>query len=247
MSISEFKKRILVADDDNKIRKFLFANLKSLGYEVQTAGDGEEALSLFEAKKFDLVLLDIMMPKLDGIGTLKKIRAESNVPVLLLTAKGEIEDKVLGLDSGADDYLAKPFALEELFARVRALLRRSETISERLNVPVKKKEFVNGPLVLNLSEQRFWINGAEIHLTGNEFKLLALFMQYKNSIISHEQILHSVWGPESISETQYIRVVVGRLRQKLKKGGLDQDIIRSVSGFRYILESTKSSLNHTDN
>lgn len=187
------------------------------------------------------------MPKLDGIGTLKKIRAESNVPVLLLTAKGEIEDKVLGLDSGADDYLAKPFALEELFARVRALLRRSETISERLNVPVKKKEFVNGPLVLNLSEQRFWINGAEIHLTGNEFKLLALFMQYKNSIISHEQILHSVWGPESISETQYIRVVVGRLRQKLKKGGLDQDIIRSVSGFGYILESTKSSLNHTDN
>ena len=102
-------------------------------------------------------------------------------------------------------------------------------------------------MVLNLSEQRFWINGAEIHLTGNEFKLLALFMQYKNSIISHEQILHSVWGPESISETQYIRVVVGRLRQKLKKGGLDQDIIRSVSGFGYILESTKSSLNHTDN
>ncbi len=233
METLHFRKRILVADDDPKIRKFLVANLKALGYEVIVAVDGDHCLKQFEKFCPDLMLLDIMMPKIDGLTVLKHIRAISSVPVLLLTAKGETEDKVIGLNSGADDYLPKPFALEELFARINALLRRQGSYGNQVN-SARTSELAIGPLRLNTIQRRVWVENSDVHLTANEFKVLALLMRHSESVLSHEFILQSVWGDKTMSEVHYVRIIIARIRQKIKDAGFQGEFIRSVSGVGYI-------------
>lgn len=222
---------ILVVDDDPKLRRLLSINLSSLDYVVTCAVDGSSALALFNHQEPDLVLLDVMMPKLDGFAVLEKMRRTSQVPIILLTAKDQVEDKVKGFDLGADDYLAKPFALEELFGRVRAVLRRTNKGDELKQEP---DCISNGILRLNLSEKRVWVGDAEVRLTVNEYNLLKFFARHVNSVVMHEQLFAHVWGIGRELDMQVLRVTLGRMRQKLREAGLCDDCgIESYSGIGY--------------
>lgn len=224
---------ILIADDDPKIRKLLNVNLKSLGYDTVLAADGRSALKAFDDYTPDVVLLDWMMPIVDGLTVLRQIRAKAGTPVLMLTARDEIADRVNGLELGADDYLTKPFALEELFARIKALLRRAPASEAPLG---KLSELENGPLLLNQAEIRAWVDGQELHLTGNEFKVLATLMRHVDRALTHEFLLTTVWGAPYAREVHYLRVVIARLRQKFKAFDcLPEDAIRSISGVGYVM------------
>ena len=224
---------ILVADDEPKIRRLLSINLASLGYEVICAVDGPSALQVFEDHQPDLVLLDIMMPGLDGYDVLTRIRRTSNCAVILLTAKDQIEDKIRAFDLGADDYLPKPFALEELFGRVRAVLRRLSTTHK-----VPDQEIVNGSLKLNTASRQTWFEDKEIKLSAVEFSMLEYFMRHVNSVLVHEQIIAHVWGNSQQQDVQYLRVTLARLRQKLRAAGMQDDCgIVSHSGIGYRMET----------
>lgn len=224
---------ILIADDDPKIRKLLNANLKSLGYETVLAADGRAALKAFDDFSPDVVLLDWMMPDVDGLTVLRQIRSKSSTPVLMITARDEIADRVNGLEVGADDYLTKPFALEELFARIKALLRRAPAPSQPQG---RLSELTNGPLKLDQAELRAWVDNVEVHLTGNEFKVLATLMRHVERALTHEYLLKTVWGSPYAHEVHYLRVVIARLRQKLKAfERIPEDAIRSISGVGYVM------------
>ena len=226
---------ILIIDDDPKIRKLLTLNLSSLGYEVACAPDARSGLKAVEECSPNLILLDVMMPEVDGFTTLAQIRAKSQVPVIMLTARDQVEDKVKGFDLGADDYLPKPFAIEELFGRIRAILRRSGgAAASAANI----SQLSNGELVLDQGDLSVKVGDQAVHLTGMEFKVLAVLMRHKDKVLSHEYLLSSVWGAEFIGEVHYVRVVIARIRQKLKDVGFDSDLIRAVSGVGYVMESS---------
>ena len=226
---------ILIIDDDAKIRKLLSINLRSLGYTVVTAIDAMHGLRAFDDYSPDLVLLDVMMPGVDGFTALSQIRTKSDVPVIMLTARDQVADKVRGFELGADDYLPKPFALEELFGRVKAVLRRTKVRPDER--PGRMSELVNGELVLDQADLCVRVGDMPIHLTGMEFKVLAELMRQKDRVLSHEHLLRTVWGPEFLDETHYVRVVIARLRPKLKEAGFDGDLIRAISGVGYVMES----------
>lgn len=224
---------ILVADDEPKIRRLLSINLASLGYEVICAVDGPSALQVFDDHQPDLVLLDIMMPGLDGYDVLTRIRRKSNCAVILLTAKDQVEDKIRAFDLGADDYLPKPFALEELFGRVRAVLRRLSTTQKGPD-----QEIVNGSLKLNTKSRQVWFEDKEIKLSAVEFSMLEYFMRHVNSVLIHEQIIAHVWGNGQQQDVQYLRVTLARLRQKLRAASMQDDCgIVSHSGIGYRMET----------
>jgi len=224
------KHKIIVIDDEAKILRFVAANLKSLGYDVHAFVRATEALEQLDIISPDLVLLDITMPDLDGFQVLKRIRSFSDVPVIMLTARDNATDKVLGLNSGADDYLTKPFSLEELFARVKAVLRRYD----KLPLSSSTSEIQNGPLRLNMAQRRLWINHAEVKLTDTEYKLFSLLMLNMNKVVSHEQLLSTVWGTEYRDEVEYLRVTLVRIRQKLKAAGQDSGFIVNYPGVGYM-------------
>ncbi|MBP1764194.1 MAG: walR [Firmicutes bacterium] len=226
------KYRMLVIDDEAKILRFIAANLKSLGYEVHPFATGTEALAQFDVINPDLVLLDITMPGLDGFQVLERIRSFSEVPVIMLTARDNANDKVLGLNSGADDYLTKPFSLEELFARVKAVLRRYDKTP--LNSSTTS-QIQNGPIRLNLAQRRLWVNQEELKLTETEYKLFSLLMLNMNKVVSHEQLLCTVWGAEYRDEVEYLRVTLARIRQKLKVVGQDSSFWVNYPGVGYMI------------
>lgn len=223
--------RILIIDDEPKIRRLLAANLSSLAYETTMAADGAEGLRAFDATQPALVLLDLMMPGVDGFQVLERLRAHSTVPVIVLTARDQTEDKVRAFDLGADDYLAKPFALEELFVRVRAVLRRASPSAEPA-----ERSIANGALRIDLGQHRAWLNDEELKLTATEFRLLATLMRRVGAVMTHEHLLASVWGPEYVSELQYLRVALARVRQKLRDAGLQEACIKTYSGAGYLME-----------
>lgn len=223
---------ILVVDDEPKIRRLLSINLTSLGYRVICAVDGCSALKIFDDHNPDLVLLDVMMPGLDGYEVLSRIRKKSHCAVIFLTAKDQIEDKIRAFDLGADDYLPKPFALEELFSRVRAVLRRLSTHNQAEN-----PELTNGALRLNGLSRQVWFENREVKLSAVEFNLLEYFLKHVNSVLVHEQIIAHVWEPDQPQDVQYLRVTLARLRQKLRAAGMTGDCgIVSHSGIGYRME-----------
>lgn len=227
---------ILVVDDEPKIRRLLSINLTSLGYRVICAVDGRSALEIFDDHKPDLVLLDVMMPGLDGYDVLSRIRQKSHCAVIFLTAKDQIEDKIRAFDLGADDYLPKPFALEELFSRVRAVLRRLSAHSQ-----VEDPELSNGLLRLNALSHQVWFDNREVRLSAVEFSLLEYFLKHVNSVLVHEQLIAHVWGPDQSQDVQYLRVTLARLRQKLRAAGMTDDCgIVSHSGIGYRMENLDS-------
>ena len=220
---------ILVTDDDHRMRRLLRLNLEQAGYQVATAEDGTAALDLAELDPPDLILLDVMMPGIDGFTCLERLREFSDVPVILLTAKGEEHDKVRGLDLGADDYLTKPFSPAEMLARVRAVLRRrqpSEGTAATLQV---------GDLTINLARRRVIRHGQEIRLTPTEYKLLYELATNPGRVMLHGDLLSRVWGPEYRDEVDYLWTYVRYLRNKIEPDPAAPRYILSEPGVGYLL------------
>jgi two-component system response regulator MprA len=217
---------ILVVDDDAQILSLVRRGLIYEGYDVTTAGNGKEALEKVREREPDLVILDVMMPGLDGLEVSKRLRAAGKIPILMLTARGTVPDRIAGLDSGADDYMVKPFAFDELLARVRALLRR---------VQPREEETLNfADVVLNTSTREVKRSGADIPLTTREFDLLELFMRHPNQVLHTNTICERVWGYEFDGESNVIEVYVSYLRAKLEAGGKPR-LIQTVRGVGYAL------------
>ena len=207
----ENRSRVLVIDDDQSICKFVRATLAANGYEVLVALDGSEGLHVMETELPDMLILDIMMPKIDGFELLRRVREWSAVPVIMLSSRTDDDDKVKCLDTGADDYLTKPFSLTELLARIRAVLRRSEKGTE----VVAQANFVAGTLQINFAEHRVRVGDQEVLLTPTEYNLLRELTLNANRVLTHQQLLAKVWGAEYIDDHQYIHVFIRRLRKQL--------------------------------
>ena len=210
MATATDKSRVLVVDDEPQITRVLRTVLTSQGYQVRTAGEGEAALSNFTDWHPELVITDLYMPHMDGLELCRRIRAVSNVPIIVLSVKGEERTKVEALDSGADDYVTKPFGIEELLARVRAALRRS--VGTSIDVP----SFEVGDFRIDLEGRRVHVRGAEIRLTPKEFDLFVYFARHPNRVIGHRTLLEAVWGEASQEQPEYLRVFMGQLRKKLE-------------------------------
>ena len=221
-------------DDELSIIKFLRANLEARGYEVLTAINGVEALGTFEMELPDLVILDIMMPKMDGFEVCRRIREWSQVPIIMLSARGDEEDKVRLLDIGADDYITKPFGKDELVARIQALMRRIESTPSVSIQP----SFVNGDLEVNFVKRQVTVAGAEVKLTPTEYNLLRELVLNAGKVLTHSHLLNKVWGPEYQNDTQYLHVFVRRLRTKLEPDPESQRYIVTVSGVGYQFKDT---------
>ncbi|GMK38700.1 DNA-binding response regulator [Paenibacillus sp. CCS19] len=223
------RQRIFVVDDDEKITSLLRRSLAFEGYEVHIANDGQSGLKLLQQDDPDLLILDVMMPIMDGWEVCRRVReAGSNVPVMMLTAKDDIQDRVKGLDLGADDYLIKPFALEELLARVRALLRRKPDKQESDN----RLQFED--LTLDLDSREAIRGGRRIELTAKEFDLLHLFMQNPRRVLTRDSIMDKIWGYDYSGESNVLEVYIAMLRQKTEVG-TDKRIIQTVRGTGYVL------------
>ena len=228
------KTRILIVDDELSIIKFLRANLEAEGFEVLTVMDGVQALQTFEMELPDVVILDIMMPKMDGFEVCRRIREWSQIPVIMLSARGDVDDKVKCLDLGADDYITKPFGKDELIARVKAVMRRTESAAA---VPTRPS-FSSGDIDINFVRRQVTVAGKEVKLTPTEYNLLQEFVLNAGKVLTHTHLLNKVWGPEYREETQYLHVFVRRLRAKLEPDPTNPRYIVTVSGVGYQFKDT---------
>lgn len=224
------KPYVLIAEDEKAVSELLLYNLRKEDYDVGVAGDGEETLLMIDERAPDLLLLDWMLPKVSGIEICRRVRsggANPNLPIIMLTARGEESDRIRGLDTGADDYVTKPFSTTELMARVRAVLRR-------IRPGLKDDRIKVGDLEIDRVAHRVTRNGADIHLGPTEFRLLDYFMQHPGRVFSREQLLDTVWGSDVYVEARTVDVHVGRLRKALRQTGGD-DPIRTVRSAGYAL------------
>jgi two-component system KDP operon response regulator KdpE len=228
------KTRILVVDDELSIIKFLRANLEARSYEVLAAMNGAEALQTFEMELPDLVILDIMMPRMDGFEVCHRLREWSQVPIIMLSARGDEDDKVKCLDLGADDYITKPFGKDELIARVRAVLRRTEAAA---TIPTQPS-FACGDLHVNFVKRQVTVAGTEVKLTPTEYNLLQELVLNAGKVLTHTHLLNTVWGPEYREDTQYLHVFVRRLRAKLEPDPVKLRCIVTVPGVGYQFKDT---------
>lgn len=222
--------RILIIEDEEKIARFIELELIHEGYEVEKAYNGRDGLELAKAHPFDLILLDIMLPELNGIEVLRRIRQFSEVPVILLTARDAVVDKVTGLDGGADDYITKPFAIEELLARIRAALRKNANhgISGSENLKI-------GQLELDPMKREVQVKGKQVYLTKKEFDLLHYLLENKNIVLSRETILDNIWGYDFSGETNAIDVYIRYLRSKIEEP-FGEKFIHTVRGVGYVIK-----------
>jgi two-component system KDP operon response regulator KdpE len=223
------KTRILVVDDEISIRKLLKANLETAGYEVLMATDGADAIRVFELEKPDFVILDIMMPEMDGFEVCRRIREWSLVPIIVLSAKLDEVDKVNCLNLGADDYITKPFGKEELIARVSAVLRRTEPSTAEPSSPVYR----NNNLEINFSQRRVTVNDKEVRLTPTEYNLLQELVTNAGKVLTHHHLLNNIWGPEYAEEREYLHVFIRRIRAKIEEDPAAPVYILTVPGIGY--------------
>ena len=228
------KKKILVVDDDPAILRLLSTNLKARGYKVITATDGEEALETVQKDFIDLIILDIMMPKVDGVQVCRRIRVWSDIPIIILSARGDEKDKVKCLELGADDYLTKPFGIAELMARIKTAFRHR---GDATAAPTPTKFTCDG-LEINFAKRRVTVKGREITLTPTEYSLLLQLATNSDKVLTHSMLLHSVWGNEYSSEKEYLRVFVGRLRRKLEPDPKNPRYIHTIPGVGYHLTTS---------
>lgn len=228
------KKRILIVDDEAVIIKFLRANLEANGYETLTAMDGAEALQKVERELPDLIILDIMMPKTDGFEVCRRLREWSQIPIIMLSARADLVDKVKCLDLGADDYLSKPFGIEELLARVRAVLRRTEVVG----TIAAEASFTSGELQINFAARQVTVAGNEVKLTPTEFNLLEKLVLNRGKVLTHRMLLNEVWGPEYGDEREYLHVFIGRLRKALEPDPEHPRYIMTVPRVGYKFQGT---------
>ena len=222
-------KRILLVDDEPLIIKGLKYTLEQEGYETLSAMDGEEALSVFFSNSVDLVLLDVLLPKLDGIQVCQRIRESSNVPIIMLTAKGEDMDKILGLEYGADDYMTKPFNILEVKARIKNILRRASQPAATED----KKVIRVRDLVVNVVNRSVTLGGKEVRLTAKEFDLLQLFINNRGKVFSREAMLETVWKYDYMGDARTVDVHIRRLREKIERNTSQPEFIFTKWGVGY--------------
>jgi two-component system KDP operon response regulator KdpE len=229
MSSETSKYKILAVDDEKRMVRFIQLNLEQDGFQVVTAYNGAEALEQVRTQLPDLILLDIMMPDINGFDVLKKIREVNTVPVIMLTAKGEEDDRIQGLELGADDYITKPFSPRELVSRIRAVLRRTESFKEDQVDLIN----VDDRLTLDFSRREVWVEGHKVALRPTEYRLLYHLVKNAGWVNTHEQLLSKVWGFEYQDEPHYVRLYVNYLRKKLEKDPSDPRYILTERGVGY--------------
>ena len=222
-------KRILLVDDEPLIVKGLKYTLEQEGFETDSAADGEEAVNKFFAGQFDLVLLDVMLPKFDGIEVCQRIREKSSVPIIMLTAKGEDMDKILGLEYGADDYMTKPFNILEVKARIKTILRRTTMQHAETN----QRSITVRDLKLNMNNRSVSVAGRDVNLTAKEFDLLQLFMTNRGKVFSRESLLETIWKYDYLGDLRTVDVHIRRLREKIEKVPSQPEYIFTKWGVGY--------------
>jgi two-component system, OmpR family, KDP operon response regulator KdpE len=222
---------VLLVEDDSQIRRFLRASLSSQGYRLLEATSGEEGLSLAASQRPDLIILDLGLPDLDGLEVTRRLRQWTTTPVLVLSARGKERDKIAALDAGADDYVTKPFGVGELLARMRVALRHAPDPEAGVAEPV----FEVGELHVDLDHRQVSLRGAEVHLTPLEYKLLAVLVRHAGKVVTHRQLLESVWGPSFEAQTHYLRVYMQQLRKKLEATPAHPRYLRTEPGVGYRL------------
>jgi two-component system, OmpR family, KDP operon response regulator KdpE len=224
---------ILVADDDPQLLRLMTRNLELAGYTVLPAVDGAEALDLAETTRLDLIILDVMMPRMDGFTVSQRVREFSSVPIIIVTARGQDQDKVRGLDLGADDYLTKPFSVEEFLARVRAVLRRSQYADE--SVSPGQAMYAIGDLAIDFARYTVTMDGRDISLTPVEYKMLAYLARNAGRVLTQDQLLEHVWGDAYLGESHLLQVNVNRLRRKIEPDPTHPKYILTRVGVGYML------------
>jgi two-component system KDP operon response regulator KdpE len=224
------KPLILLIEDDPQIRRFLRAALAAEEYRLQEAVTAEEGLSQAAARQPDLILLDLGLPDRDGLEVISSVRQWGQIPILVLSARGQEKDKIAALDLGADDYVAKPFAVGELLARIRAALRRA---SARMDAPGSLVRF--GTVEVDLEKRVVRVDSQEIHLTPNEYKLLQVLIQHAGRVLTQRQLLNGVWGPQHTEQAQYLRVYIAQLRRKLERNPARPKYLQTEPGVGYRL------------
>lgn len=244
--LESHKEKILVVDDEVSIRRILETRLSLIGYAVVTAADGEEALLLYKKEMPKLIILDIMMPKLDGYGVCQEIRKESDIPIIMLTALGDVADRITGLELGADDYIVKPFSPKELEARIKAILRRVEKFSTNNNTTTSGIISMGG-IKIDTNRRQVYKHNEKIRLTGMEFSLLELLISKSGEAFSRSSILQEVWGytPERHVDTRVVDVHISRLRSKLEEDPSNPDLILTARGTGYLFQKI-TDLQKTD-
>jgi two-component system KDP operon response regulator KdpE len=226
--VTEPRNKILIVEDERPLRRLLRATLVSHGYAAIEAADAREAIAMATQHNPDLVLLDLGLPDRDGLEVTKEMREWSSAPIIVLSARGRESDKVEALDQGADDYLTKPFGMEELLARVRVALRRSSGRD-----PSESNEIAVGPLKVDLASHEVRVRGELVHLTPIEFRLLVLLAKNAGRVMTHRQILHDVWGPQTENQTHYLRVYMTHLRRKLEVDPARPQLLLNEPGVGY--------------
>jgi two-component system KDP operon response regulator KdpE len=220
--------RVLIVDDELQIRRFLRISLEAKGYDVHEADTGQDAVLKTAQLRPDLIILDMGLPDMDGLEVLSRLREWTQTPVIILSVRDSDRDKIAVLDAGADDYLTKPFSMEELLARVRVAQRHAQSEPEA-------QIFTSGSLHVDLTNRRVTIKGEPIKLTPTEYALLRLMVQHAGKVLTHQQILRAVWGPEYVNETHYLRVYFGQLRQKIEDNPALPQILTTEPGVGYRL------------
>ena len=226
---ADSRQKILVVDDEASIRRILETRLKMAGYNVVTAEDGEEAVELFNKTNPDIVILDVMMPKMDGYGVTREIRRVSDVPIIILTALGDVSERITGLELGADDYISKPFSVRELMARIRAVLARTAVNDKGTTSPL-----IFEGLTIDLSQRKVMADGEILNLTKTELELLRLLLSHKGQVFSRQQLLSEVWPSDVIVTNRTVDVNITRLRKKLGHYGQH---IATRQGYGYLFDT----------
>jgi two-component system response regulator RegX3 len=233
MTDSTQRPRILLVEDEESFIDALTIGLDREGFDLRVARDGQEALSIFAAHTFDLVLLDLMLPKVSGLEVCRTIRTTSDVPIIIVSAKGEELDMVLMLEIGADDYVTKPYRLRELTARIRAVLRRRDVAG---TATVADDVLENGPLRLEIDARRCFVNGVEVKVRKKEFAMLRLFLSHPGRVITREHLINDVWGSDYVGDTKTLDVHIKRLRSLIETDPKAPAVITTVRGVGYRLE-----------
>ncbi len=223
--------KILAVDDEPLYQHLYKVNLEKEGYEVVTASNGEDALEMVASRHPDLVILDVLMPKLDGISTCERIRQFSNVPIIIVTARGEEHDRVKGLNVGADDYVVKPFSATELVARVRAVLRRAQSVEQ----PTQSRFFTHGNLRIDFARAEVWRDNKPVYLSATEYRLLIQFAHHVGQVLTAEELLVAIWGPQYRDDKEILWVSIARLRQKLEDNPHSPFHIVTRAGLGYLM------------
>lgn len=231
--MTELMPLLLIVEDDAQMRKFLRASLSSHGYRLVEANDGKEGLNQAAAYNPDLILLDLGLPDMDGLQVTQRLREWAAAPIIVISARGQEDDKINALDAGADDYLTKPFGTGELMARIRVALRHAARVGQERSEPV----LTVGDLSIDLDKRTVHLAGAEVHLTPIEYKLLAVLLKNAGKVLTHRQLLKEVWGPGYANNTQYLRVYMVQLRHKLEADAARPKYLVTEPGIGYRLKA----------